>query len=364
LFYAIATLDFLSMELADEIREEALLPPTIAGASSTLVLALSHYFADKCVPVIGIASLALVVQASSDCDDINKRGGDCGSEASGHIAYAIAVGVVSLILTLSWLYGLQTYPRLQMPVSLFLALWWSLAAGLLTFDEPYTDCGNAYFATWIGTIFSNIFAYQSSVQYQSYASSLMSQLEHQPCFIILLASIVELACAADNCDNDNGRNCKGEDQFAVWVGCLSIITCLVPVIAAFKLPNGLSPDAFKIIAAVLFAIWIPGVYVLTFRNPFRDLGNAYFATWFAALFSVNFAHSIWFPNTYHEQKDPYADDQSPLASADVGDDILPTGVGGSAGQGAGGEEYEGYDSGYGEGQQGAIAGKPKEFSNI
>jgi hypothetical protein len=348
---------------AAETREEQLVPLTVSAASATLRLALAHYFTDKCVPVITVASLALVVQASSDCDDINKRGGDCGSVASGHIAYAIAVGVVSLLMTLGWIYGLQNYPRLQVPFALFLSLWWSLAAGLLTFDEPYTYVGNAYFATWIAAIFSNIFAYQSSVQYQSYASSLMSQLEHQPCFIILLASIVELACAADNCDNDNGRHCTGEDQYAVWVGCLSILTCLVPVVAALKLPNGLPNESFKLISAFLFVIWIPGVYVLTFRNPFRDLGNAYFSTWFAALFSAYFAHGIWFPHTtYHEQKDPYADEQAPMA-VDVGDDILPTGIGGSAGQGTGGEEYEGYDSTQGEHQLAADK-ESKEFTNI
>ena len=77
----------------------------------------------------------------------------------------------------------------------------------------------------------------------------------------------------------------------------------------------------------------------------------YFSSWLSAILSAHFAHSVWFPSSYqeHGDVDPYNDgqygssDAQPLATA-VGDDVLPTGVGGSAGQGAGGEEYAGYQS--------------------
>ena len=52
----------MELKAEDDTREDALVPPTLAQASTTLAKALSHYFADKSVPVILVASLALPVK--------------------------------------------------------------------------------------------------------------------------------------------------------------------------------------------------------------------------------------------------------------------------------------------------------------
>ena len=96
------------------------------------------------------------------------------SVGGSHFAWTISCGVVSvfftlLIVLLSMAQG-NLADNLHKPVSLFLAMWWSIGVGTMTFGAPYGgssnlicgSTGNGWFSAWIAFLFSWIYAYRCS----------------------------------------------------------------------------------------------------------------------------------------------------------------------------------------------------------
>lgn len=83
-----------------------------------------------------IAALVHCIVSDEDCD--------------GAHGWAVAVGVISmvasgccLVLSLS-----STALRGAPIISVLLSVWWALGVAVLTYDKPFKDTGNGYFATW------------------------------------------------------------------------------------------------------------------------------------------------------------------------------------------------------------------------
>jgi hypothetical protein len=113
----------------------------------------------EAVPMIFAASVIYMIAASIACDNLNYCKNEWG--------YAVAVGVVSIIIT-GFLLLLRITKRTEILgrghpiVSLFLFLWWGVGAGVGTFRGPFINVGNGYFAAWAAFLFSTAFAYETN----------------------------------------------------------------------------------------------------------------------------------------------------------------------------------------------------------
>ena len=146
-----------------------------------------HYFA---FPFLLVASVALTVQGAQNCSDghyhYDKRG--CTNET----AYAVAVGSVSLafLLLLNLLEKVvqQNATTLKPFFAVFLALWWFIAVCVLTFDAPYTQTGNGFFACWVGFLASLFWACDCCATFQEYASKASASMSAFPVTALLICS--------------------------------------------------------------------------------------------------------------------------------------------------------------------------------
>eukprot|EP00658_Telonema_sp_P-2_P021319 TRINITY_DN1848_c0_g1_i1.p1 TRINITY_DN1848_c0_g1~~TRINITY_DN1848_c0_g1_i1.p1 ORF type:complete len:377 (-),score=65.38 TRINITY_DN1848_c0_g1_i1:107-1237(-) len=94
--------------------------------------------------VIFGASLCELIAACYEC------GEQAGSGCTDDPAYAVAVGVIALLLSAFN----RFVPRYLLPVAGLQLLWWLPAAIVLTFKGPFLTSGNGYFATWVATMAS------------------------------------------------------------------------------------------------------------------------------------------------------------------------------------------------------------------
>jgi len=181
-------------------------------------------------------------------------------------------------------YPAHRSPILHMVLATLLFAIWIAGAGILTFYSPYFTPGNAYFACWLGFISSAYLWFQVFHHHVPF-NTLTFDAPRIVLFLLLLASVIELVQASLNCPARDGGCNNRYQAWALAVGIIStVITfiCLIIAIARKFLPNIL----FKIVAILLFAMWIPGAGVLTYGGgPFNQLGNAYFACWAAFLTS-------------------------------------------------------------------------------
>ncbi|KAG5185433.1 hypothetical protein JKP88DRAFT_236875 [Tribonema minus] len=110
------------------------------------------------VPLLFAASLVYVIAASIQCTH---------HTCTGSRGYAIVVGVVSLFIT-TLLIVIRAIKQAAMVdkmhkfISLFLFVWWGVGAAVGTFNGPFTDVGNGYFAAWAAFLFSTQYAYSAS----------------------------------------------------------------------------------------------------------------------------------------------------------------------------------------------------------
>eukprot|EP00919_Chromeraceae_sp_WS-2016_P059727 GHVR01141912.1.p1 GENE.GHVR01141912.1~~GHVR01141912.1.p1 ORF type:complete len:142 (+),score=20.88 GHVR01141912.1:84-509(+) len=110
-----------------------------------------------------LASSAVVVTASAFwCGGGTYNGIVIGNNGcSGVNAYAIAVGVISLVVALImlilWIAKDDAAKKAEPWMSLFLFIWWIPGVIILTFVGPFKSTGNGYFASWCSLILSLVY---------------------------------------------------------------------------------------------------------------------------------------------------------------------------------------------------------------
>lgn len=250
---------------------------------------------DKSLVINLVASLALMIQASNDCGELNSSGvyGGCGSHdwVAHNIAYAVAVAVVSLvciiILVVLRKKSPESHDKTRVIFGTFMAVWWIVGAGVLTFDNPYKDVGNGYFAAWAGCISACVYFHENCNFFASKAQSALAMpMANMPLFLLFLAAIIESFAAINNCKD----YCQEEQGFSLAVGLITVISCLIIFIW-----QAMPPIVLKFFTWLMILLWIPGVYVNTVEiDPplFRTLGNGYFATWGCFFLAVLFSYTV------------------------------------------------------------------------
>ena len=79
--------------------------------------------------------------------------------------------------------------------------------------------------------------------------------------------------------------------YALSVACVSLLACLIIQTGEFIKP-GLLEKVEKPVSLFLFVWWAVGTGIMTFKDPFRDVGNGFFSAWAGLFFTTHWALNI------------------------------------------------------------------------
>eukprot|EP00051_Salpingoeca_urceolata_P026821 m.478871 g.478871 ORF g.478871 m.478871 type:complete len:351 (-) comp21255_c0_seq1:381-1433(-) len=243
-------------------------------------------------------------------------------------SWAIACGVISALLCLLRLVlGMPQFRRplpsvsvgfeltTDMMFSVFLVIWWSLGAAVNTRNRGiFPNTNNGYFATWISFFAAATYAAKAWAHLNHVDRLTSAAKGHaKGIFLILVASVVEFSVAGEKCHDD--KKCNKRFGFAVAVGVISTIVCLVHILLTQCQPalvESMGRTVFnKALGTVLVVMWAIGAGVNTSsKGPFTSScveANGYFATWVAFFASLYLAGSVFLGDD--DESEIYADDK-------------------------------------------------------
>ena len=148
-----------------------------------------------------------------------------------------------------------------------------VGACFLTFDKPFDQTSNGYFAAW--TI-----VYGSAMAMGMTSNAFGSAIKGLGAVMGLLASslVVILASITPIKDEMN----KSEAFYALVLSCVTLVFILL--ILGLDKMNKPMPRIISFLAfAILAVCWVISASLVTFRGPFEVTGNGYFASWAGAL---------------------------------------------------------------------------------
>lgn len=207
---------------------------------------------------------------------------NCHSGCKGDEAYAMSVGIVSLVVILVFMFvdrkgKLPDKSSLMLTLGLF--LWWSVATLYLTnFSAEYRSVGNPWFACWVA-FFASLMMLISDVEHVKDKLQNLNNQNSQERTLSMLAvfSAIEFFSAAAICMEPH--MCRHFEAWALICGAISfvmaVLTRLSPALQSKR----------KIVGIFFVCLWIGGA-LTTFKGPFMDAGNGYIAVWGSMLISL------------------------------------------------------------------------------
>jgi len=230
--------------------------------------------ANAVIFLLFVASVFYTTAAGVQCDS--------GLSCTSYEAYAVAVGSISLVVSLGLLIltNLAEVSNIVHQIaSVFLFLWWVFGACFGTFKQPFSTpnlSANGYFSAWLAFFLATYYVLTAVSHVKEGANAFMSSN-----FVFLGiaagAQLVYLIAAAILVDNANG-NSTSYMNYALAAGCIGffITLCLI-ALRVFKSDSYEKGAMYP--AGFLFLWWIIAFGVTTFKAPFISLSNGYFAAW-------------------------------------------------------------------------------------
>lgn len=195
-----------------------------------------------------------------------------------YAGYALSVSVIAMVLSFFGLVltkaGDEVYEKVGVPLNMLIFSYGFFGACFLTFDSPFTSTSNGYFAAWAIVYGSGLAIGMHGLQ--SGVRGLGSIMG------LLASSLIVLIASINPIRHDDHRN---EAIYALVLACITFAFLLI---TAKKFGDGSMGGAGFLIMSILAMCWIVQASLCTFRGPFMDTGNGYFASWTAA-FSASVA---------------------------------------------------------------------------
>lgn len=181
-------------------------------------------------------------------------------------------------------------------LSIFLWLWWLVGVVILTFFGPFLVSSNGYFACWAGLVCATkaLFNDLDSTGWIDgllYGTELYKDVFFGALVVLLFALPRAIGKNSDESNVsqiygvDDDGNTKSYQNEAIFSLVIVIITFPILVISRF----GWAPQrvvahqCFESILLSLWGIlailWLVMACLVTFRGPFGQTGNGYFASW-------------------------------------------------------------------------------------
>ncbi|GAB5356322.1 hypothetical protein AAMO2058_000280900 [Amorphochlora amoebiformis] len=242
--------------------------------------------------ILFVTSLVVLTAAGKICHEV----GSCRNQ----LGYAVAVGSLGFISSLTYLFILKRSPDYLVPLNSFIGvangIFWTVSVGVLTFDRPFSSTGNGYFATWVSFLAAMHFMYHSLPRLQNFFQQLnegaFQQWNRKILLVIFLASIIEVFAAANACSISS--KCTKYYGWAVACGTISIVFIGVLLFVPF-----LTTRFLHYFSGILFVWWVIGSAIMTYDAPFVQTGNGYFACWIAVLASFHLLYFSLFGSEDH-----------------------------------------------------------------
>jgi len=226
-----------------------------------------------------ISSIIELIQALIVCSE---------EKCDGLTGFAVALGSVSsfccsVVLAPNWFkQDSKTFGESVLPyLAIFLALWWVVGVVLCTFEKPFEETGNGYFACWVALILSLNFCQITISKFGAIIFKCKNDLgnpQQRAMVIITFFSFIEAYACVLQLDEYNAADStktSTQEQIGLCCGLISgglvIITVIMEAIFKRGYPGLLS--------FILVPLWVLGAGVVTFDEPFTETGNGYFCAW-------------------------------------------------------------------------------------
>lgn len=201
--------------------------------------------------------------------------------------YTLSVGIIGVLFSAAamllikfqpdvWDKKVADAPTASMPTIivgyLFAAfgfVWWAIAAGVITFQGPYTVASNGYFAAWAAFISSCL-----AIGYDPKMTlKLGPVVELFICAIVLMLALIPTFKPYVN-------EVPGQLVYGIVVAVLTILWCLFALLVeASTADEGIKVLTRAPLVYVFFVcLWLAAAIALTFQTPFIVVGNGYFSS--------------------------------------------------------------------------------------
>lgn len=254
-----------------EDSEDPLEEPANAKSGGRSSTAMSFQINDVQFPlVLVLATSFVLLLAVMTCEDNMKSRG-----------YAIAVPVISIVLSLSYLlltiFKEQIYTMYGKHMTNILFMWNFTGASFLTFSSPFITTGNGYFAAWGCVVTSAMTMGFTGEAFRSRIEGLGPLLGTcGSAALVVIALIAHIG---------SGRVNRKESVYAMVVCLISILAVAGIIYYEKKLDQAIPKWFLRVkfgLLAFFALLWLVLACLVTFKGPFNFTGNGYFASWAGA----------------------------------------------------------------------------------